>query len=407
MKKIGIVVQRCHESIVGGSEALAWQYATLLRDEYDVDVLTTTALDISDWANVLPEGIEQRDGVNLRRFLVTTGRSPYWGALYERLQRDYRTYINRKRRGLRDLRYMQWSVSLQEEFVRHQGPHSEPLMQFLEHRWPDYHAIVFVTYLYPTTYFGLQYVPAHRCLFAPTLHDEVPAYLPIYKHAAHRAHSLIWLTEAERRVGQKLWGELPGRVVAMSIDTKLRKPAEQTTPYILYSGRIDPNKGCAEMLDYFIRFKKEHPSGLKLVLTGKDDMPVPQHSDIEFRGFVSDEEKFSLMAGAICFVMPSGNESFSIVVLEAMAQCTPILASSVSEVIVDHIKHSVGGSLYADYESFAAALNKLLAGGSSRRSEVGARGRQYVVSRYQPERIGKALIESIEVCAIPNATHLN
>jgi len=27
MKKIAIIVQRCHESVVGGSEALAWQYA--------------------------------------------------------------------------------------------------------------------------------------------------------------------------------------------------------------------------------------------------------------------------------------------------------------------------------------------------------------------------------------------
>ena len=45
MKQIAIVVQRCHESIVGGSESLAWQYAGLLADSYDVEVLTTTAVD--------------------------------------------------------------------------------------------------------------------------------------------------------------------------------------------------------------------------------------------------------------------------------------------------------------------------------------------------------------------------
>jgi hypothetical protein len=42
MKRIGIVVQRRHESVVGGAVALAWQYANLLKDDYEVDILTTT-----------------------------------------------------------------------------------------------------------------------------------------------------------------------------------------------------------------------------------------------------------------------------------------------------------------------------------------------------------------------------
>ena len=53
MNKVAIVVQRCHESIVGGSENLAWQYATLLKDEYEVDILSTTAIDAAYWSNVL------------------------------------------------------------------------------------------------------------------------------------------------------------------------------------------------------------------------------------------------------------------------------------------------------------------------------------------------------------------
>ena len=58
MNKIAIIVQRCHESVVGGSEAHAWQYATLLKNDFHVDVLTTTAVDAATWSNVLPEGIE-------------------------------------------------------------------------------------------------------------------------------------------------------------------------------------------------------------------------------------------------------------------------------------------------------------------------------------------------------------
>ncbi len=40
MSKVAIVVQRCHESGGGGAESLAWQYATLLKDSYEVEVCT-------------------------------------------------------------------------------------------------------------------------------------------------------------------------------------------------------------------------------------------------------------------------------------------------------------------------------------------------------------------------------
>ncbi len=145
----------------------------------------------------------------------------------------------------------------------------------------------------------------------------------------------------------------------MAIETNVREPQWMPVPYLLYSGRVDPNKGCVQLFDYFLTFKKTHPSPLRLIITGKDDMPVPQHEDIEFRGFVSAEEKFRLMSGAMLFVSPSPNESFSIVTLEAMAQNTPVLANDASTVLADHIKDSGAGRVYSDYQTFAHALNEL------------------------------------------------
>ncbi|SRR6266404_532018 len=396
MNRVAIVVQRCHQSVVGGSESLAWQYATLLREIYHVDVLTTTAVDLRDWANALPEGVEQVDGVNIHRFRVTVGRTAAWGRLFERLLKDYREFDVGRGATPDDTRYLPWSLALQEEFIRKQGPYSEPLMQFLRRRWSDYKAIIFVTYLYPTTYFGLFQVPKYCGLIAPTLHDEPTAHLSAFKHMAHRARSIVWLTDAERRVGQDLWGNLPGRVIAMSVETGLREPAKLPSPYLLYCGRIDPNKGSRELFQHFLEFKNAFPSDLRLLLTGKDDMPVPSHPDIEFLGFVSEEEKLSLMAGAKVFVIPSPNESFSIVTLEAMAQCTPVLASSNSEVLVDHIKSSGAGRVYDDYQGFAAALNEMLP--DEKRAQLGNLGREYVVSRYRPEHVRESLKAVVESC---------
>ena len=399
MKKIAIVVQRCHQSVVGGSESLAWQYASLLKDAYQAEVLTTTAISTSDWANSLPAGVEIRDDVTINRFPVTTGRAQYWGNLHQRLLADFKADHPGQNAPANENR-LPWSLSLQEEFVRTQGPYSEPLLHFLSEHWADYQTIIFVTYLYPTSYFGLMQVPRNFALFAPTLHNEEPAYLSAYKHAALRARALIWLTDAERRLGQSLWGDLPGHIVGMDIDIKPRPPASSKAPYLFYCGRIDPNKGCYELFDYFLRFKSENPSDLRLVLAGIDDVPVPNHPDIDFQGFVSPEEKFSLMAGARAFAMPSGQESFSIVTLEAMAQRTAILASGRSEVIKDHVNQSGAGQIYVDYPTFAVSLSKILAGKEDLTTMQTA-GRDYVLSRYQTEQVRAALIEAVESCAQP------
>src|SRR6185503_522509 len=391
MSRVAVVVQRCHEDIVGGSETLAWHYAQLLSGSYQVDLLTTTALDTSQWANTLPTGRETKDNVRIVRFPVTIGRSGYWSNLHRRLVEEFGSTVP-TRNG--EVPQLQWSIALQEDFIRHQGPYSEPLLRYLNENWRDYRAVIFITYLYPTTYFGLQQLPAGRALFAPTLHDELPAYLPAYKYAARRARELVWLTAAEQRVGRKLWGDLPGRVVAMAIETNRREPQWAPVPYLLYSGRVDPNKGCVQLFDYFITFKNTHASNLRLIITGKDDIPVPKHKDIEFRGFVSDEEKLRLMSGAMLFMSPSPNESFSIVTLEAMAQSTPVLANNASTVLADHIKDSGAGRVYSDYQSFTAALTELSTS-EDLVTNLGQRGRDYVLSRYQPEIVRKSLIAAI------------
>ena len=400
MKKVAIVVQRCHESVVGGSETLAWQYANHLKDVYEVDVLTTTATDAAYWSNVLPEGLEVRDGINIRRFHVDIGYSPYRTELVTRMLQDFeRLGAGKHQSPSGGMRHIPWSIALQEELVRRIGPYSESLSLYLRENWKHYRTIIFVTYLYPTAYFGLLEVPSGHALFAPTLHDEQPAYLSVYKHAARRAHSMIWLTEAERQTGIELWGDLPGTVVSMAIDVEPRPPDQRDQPYVLYCGRIDPNKGCVELFDFFLRFKQQYPSPVRLVMTGTADVPVPDHPEIEFLGFVSSEEKFRLMAGAAAYLMPSRMESFSIVTLEAMGQRTPVLVNSKSRVLADHIRDSAGGLMYDDYETFAAGLNEIL---TTDRSRFADPGRDYVTSRYTPQRVRRLLIEAVESCPSPD-----
>ncbi|MBW4597120.1 MAG: glycosyltransferase [Brasilonema angustatum HA4187-MV1] len=392
MKKVAIVVQRWHESIVGGSEALAWQYATLLSDEYKVDVLTTTALEYTSWANVLPAGSEAKQDINIYRFPVTIGRSNYWHNLHARLLREFHY---RKHIQLKNSKLIPWNIALQEEFIRRQGPYSEPLLSFLKERCHDYEAIIFTTYLYPTTYFGVTQVPLAKVLLVPTLHDEPLAYLTAYKHMYENVRGWIWLTNAEKVLGEKLWGELPGSVVSMAVETLPCSPFQAEYPYLLYCGRIDPSKGCSDLINFFIEFKKSYPSNLRLILTGKAEIEIPSRPDIEFRGFVSAEEKFQLMAGASIFVMPSPYESFSIVTLEAMAQRTPVLVNGCCQVLVEHVVRSGCGQIYHDYAGFSEGIQQIMAQ-EHKSSKMGHIARKYVVENYAFGSVKKNLSETIK-----------
>src|SRR5206468_11023242 len=72
-------------------------------------------------------------------------------------------------------------------------------------------------------------------------------------------------------------------------------------------------------------------------------------------------------------------------------------------VLADHIAASEGGGIYHDYQSFAARLNEMLESRSVR-EQMGERGRNYVISRYVPERVRKSLREAVESCPQPHAS---
>ena len=392
--KIAIIVQRWHPSVTGGSEAHAWQYACFLKHRYAVELLTTTALDAVSWNDELPPGLTEEQGVKVRRFTIEAQRNNYWHGLHSRLISDVARLTTHGHRVLdhRD----NWTVALQREFVAKQGPYAPTLWKYIESNHRNYTALIFVTYLYPTTYFGIEAAARHpNLLLVPTLHDEPAAYLSGYRRMARSVRSILWNTEVERRLAFGLWGPLDGEIVSMAIRSKITKKDTSQPRFLLYSGRIDHHKGCGELFDFFLEFKKRYPSELRLKLTGVRSMEVPDHPDIEFLGFVSEEEKTRLMAAATAFVMPSANESLSIVTLEAMAQETPILANARGRVIVEHLARSGGGLLYSSLESFIGTLSRLLTQESARQ-RMGSRGRAYVIENYDEPVVQERLFRAVE-----------
>lgn len=147
-------------------------------------------------------------------------------------------------------------------------------------------------------------------------------------------------------------------------------PEVRARPYVLGLGRLVPEKGYDLLIDAFAILASEHPH-LDLVIAGGGEAREElerQARDrglgarVDFLGAVSHERALSLFAGAKVFVLASRHEPQGIVVLEAMATCTPVVAARVGgvpELVVD----GKNGFLFSgsDVRSLAAVLSSALA----------------------------------------------
>ena len=333
MKKVGLIVQRYGEQVNGGAEVLARMVAEKLVLKYDITVLTSQALDYHFWEPELPEGESEENGVKIIRF----NHKPKSAAkIVHRLNRRYRGRLLYQK-FYRFIGSPSWylkflpNAAVTEKdgllWVENQGPATYGLIKYLEENKNEYDAFIFITYLYYPTVAGLLVVP-DKSIFIPTMHDEQPAYFPIFKKLMRAPRSLMFLTASEKKFSNDLFDIANIRQDIMSIgidkvderkDIEVIKKFNIVGKYIVYVGRIDAAKGCKDLLNFFTKFIGQNEATLTLVLAGKNMIEIVEHKNIKYAGFVSDHEKEQLMKHAEALIIPSKYESLSLVVLESFA----------------------------------------------------------------------------------------
>jgi glycosyltransferase involved in cell wall biosynthesis len=99
-------------------------------------------------------------------------------------------------------------------------------------------------------------------------------------------------------------------------------------------GRLTPEKG----LEYLVEAANRLPQVTQVVIAGASDHDSAYRKTLEqldvnhkviFTGFTTGEDLRQLYSHARCFVLPSVNEGFPMVLLEAMAYGLPILCSDI------------------------------------------------------------------------------
>ena len=347
-KKVAFVNQRYGIEVNGGSEYYTREIAEHLKKEYEVEVLTTKAIDYVTWKNEYEADIEEINGVKVRRFAVSKPRNMQeFGPFTQNL-------LGKKVH----------TEAEEQQWLESQGPLCPELVSYIEEHKDDYDAWIFVTYLYYLTVMALPSV-AEKAIFIPTAHDEPYIYFNSYKTIFTVPRAIIYLTDEEKKFVNQLFHneKIKSAVCGVGIDVPKEisdrnfKKKYQLEDYIVYVGRIDECKGCKELFQYFLKYKRQNPSNkIKLVLMGKAALDIPKHPDILSLGFVSEEEKFSGIAGSKVLILPSEFESLSISVLEAMALKIPVLVNGKCEVLKGHCLKSNGGLYYMNYDEFDGCL---------------------------------------------------
>jgi glycosyltransferase involved in cell wall biosynthesis len=370
---VAFVVQRYGADVTGGSEALARAVAERLASSHDVTVFTTCARDYVTWRNELPAGAEEIAGVKVRRFPVDEERDlAAFNAFAEPL------YVRERSR------------EEEVEFLRRQGPFVPRLVEALAAEKDRFSAIVFFTYLYYPTFWGLR-AARERSVLVPTTHDEPPLRFSLYEEVFALPRAFAFLTRAEERlVGERFRVEgRPTIVAGIGIEVPERPDVPGfrarhgiAGPYVLYAGRIDAGKGCAEMLAFHERYRREKKDAAPLVLIGRLAMPEPRQEGIVHLGFLSEADKAAAMAGARAIVCSSPYESLSIVLLEGLALGVPALANARSAVLKEHCLRSGAGLFYENGDEYVEAID-LLVRDARLREALGASGRRYVEAEYR------------------------
>jgi glycosyltransferase involved in cell wall biosynthesis len=371
--KLAFVVQRYGADIAGGSEGHCRELAERLASRRQITVLTTCARDYVTWENTYPAGSTVVNGVSVIRFPVAR-------------QRRMKVFAD-----LSDEVFDGGAArERQEEWFRENGPEAPALLDHLRAHGRECDLVLFWTYRYFQSYFGLPLV-ADRAVLVPTAEEDAAIDLDVLSHFFDKPAGYIFMTPEEQELVTSRAFRPPRLSVVAGIGIEPAGPVRPAKAaldslhlpqkYLLYLGRVDRNKGCEALLDTFQEYVATRKD-VTLVLAGPAKIQIPSHPQIRALGYVPDELRDSLLAHAQALLVPSWYESLSIVLLQAWNYAVPALVNGRCRVLAGQVTRANGGLYYMFPAEFDEAADYLLTR-QQERDALGRQGLAYVDREYR------------------------
>lgn len=378
--KLACVIHRFGPDIVGGSEGHCRAMAEQLAVRHDVTVLTTCAKDHVTWRNEYPAGESRLGALRVQRFPIRRRRSLH------------------RFSEISEIVFSPGASPLElEEWFRENGPDAPTLIDFLAAHGGDYDWILFWSFRYYPTFAGLPLV-ADRAVLVPTAEDDPAVRLKTLGRFFTLPAALLFLTpEEEALVSSRSRAPLPPSCIVGSgldpfggsSDVSLESLGI-AAPFLLYLGRVDPNKGCEILLRHFAAWSARTARPVPLVMAGPENMSVPEHPLIRRLGYVGDAAREALLSSATVLVVPSPFESLSMALLEGWNHGVPAVVNGRCRVLKGQALRADGALYYRTFAEFAHCLDRLIQHPDDAR-QLGGQGHAYVDREYRWPRVVERL----------------
>jgi glycosyltransferase involved in cell wall biosynthesis len=400
--KVAFVTPRYGGEIAAGAEHACRLLAEQLSLRHDVEVLTTASRDRRTWKNDYGEGADRIRGVLVRRFAVNQPHDA----------NAFRHFSDR-------IMGVPRSRAEEMEWVRRLGPSVPGLVEHLKRLNRSYEAIVFFSLVHWTTVHGLSVAPERSIVF-PCVSLSPVLRFGLWPELLASARAIGLVSGSERTLLRSYLGVSAAReeMVGVGVDPSHRQayPRHQQDPadepavddetagqadepgdpeddradrgipfrrrhrlygsIVLYGGRVEPDNGCEEMLEYFDSYAA-NDGDTTLVLMGVKMMKVPDEPYVRQAGVLPDRERMVAYEAAEVTIAPGSDDPLALPVLESFAVGTPVLASARNDAAVEHCRRAGGGLYYRNRDEFVDALRMLMTR-SKLREQLGEGGRQYV-----------------------------
>jgi len=171
---------------------------------------------------------------------------------------------------------------------------------------------------------------------------------------------------------------------------------------VLFMARLHPKKGLNILLEAWAAVTKDYPD-VHLIVAGPDSDGMQQKLEqycsengieqrVSFPGMLKGAMKWSALAAAELFVLPSFSEGLSVGVLEAMGMGVPVIVTDRCN-MPEVRECRTGWQIEATVFGLKSALREALGNSQSRNAVIGRLGARLVANRFSWDKVARQMGE--------------